>query len=81
MNEIFTTICAGILAILGVILIGNSLSEVSTSRPEILEDYRGMTSFDPVDTTPNPALRRKLKADLESLNARSAAQAASAKQR
>lgn len=74
MNGIFTTVCAGILAILGVILIGSGLSEVSDLRPEILEPYRGMTSFDPIDTTPNPELRKRLKADLETLNARSAKQ-------
>jgi hypothetical protein len=74
MNEIFTTVCAGILAILGVILIANGMEQVEEVRPEILEDYRGMTSFDPIDTTPNPELRKRLKADLESLNARSAKQ-------
>lgn len=74
MNQIFTTLVAGILAILGVILMGSGMEQVSDLRPEILEPYRGMTSFDPVDTTPNPELRRKLKADLESLNARSAKQ-------
>jgi hypothetical protein len=74
MNGIFTTVCAGILAILGVILIGSGMEQVEEARPEFLEDYRGMTSFDPVDTTPNPELRKRLKADLASLNARSAKQ-------
>ena len=70
MNEIFTTFCAGILAILGVLLIAQGMDGISTSRPEILEPYRGMTSLDPVDTTANPRLRKQLKADLESLNQR-----------
>ena len=72
MNEIFCTICSGILAILGVLLIAQGMEGVSTSRPEILEPYRGMTSLDPIDTTAMPELRKRLKADLESLNAHGA---------
>jgi hypothetical protein len=70
MNQIFTTFCAGILAILGVLLIANGMEQVEQARPEILEDYRGSSSFEPVDTTAMPALRKKLKADIESLNHR-----------
>jgi len=70
MNAIFETFCAGVLAILGVLLIANGMEQVESSRPEILESYRGTSSFEPADTISNPALRRKLSEGLKSLNHR-----------